>query len=141
MIKLLIGIMALSLVSCSPAMAELNNNVQDYKTLKVNLPKSKGVSSEIDFERLADCIHRVENGSWAIGTGKGEQYGIHSVHYANSLEARHIAIRTARHAYNRYLSANRLKTTKTGYISYLSKVYCPVNHNNWERMVSYYYGR
>lgn len=109
--KLLLAILALSL-GCSPA------------------------TSDPDFSALTHAINRVENGS---SLSEGELYGIHSVHYKDSLEARQICERTARHAWKRYRSSTGLKVTKKGYVEWLSKTYCPVNHKRWAYLVSYYY--
>lgn len=97
------------------------------------------VLAEPDYTKLCSAIHRIENGTFKIGTGKGEQYGIHSLHYKDALQARLICERTARHAWDRYLSGNQGKCTKNGYIQALSLRYCPVNHINWARMVLFYY--
>ena len=97
------------------------------------------LASEVvpDWGRLADCIHRIENGTWPPAPGKGEQYGIHSVKIAHNspIEARRVCLVTLRHKYQQWVSNGK----KVAYLTYLSKRYCPVNAVNWERMLRYYY--
>ena len=85
-------------------------------------------SSVPDFERLADCIHRIENGTWPDKSGKGEEYGIHSVKYSSVAEARAICIRTCKRQWAR----------KPGFEA-LAKRYCAVNWKRWKYMVEFYY--
>ena len=106
--------------------------------LTLLLASCEPVFSAPDYEALSRAIHRVENGSFEIGTGKGEQYGIHSVHYDSAKEAKQISIRTARRAWERYLALNKGKVTKAGYLKVLGRKYCPVNPR-WAYMVGYYY--
>ena len=95
-----------------------------------------------DFQRLADCVHRIENGTWPDEPGKGEQYGIHSVKYKDTLEARQICIRTCQRSFKAYKLASGAKNgLKMPFLEWLSIKYCPVNHANWFRMVGYYYER
>lgn len=117
--KLLLGfLIALSLSGCTPAIAAP------------------------DYEALSRAINRIENGPTLV---KGELYGIHTVHYRNKAHAKKICKRTCKTAWKRYKT---LKVAKNGiywpvrkpsYIEYLSMRYCPVNHDNWARMVNYYY--
>lgn len=96
--------------------------------------------AEPDYQALSRAIHRVENGTFEPGTGKGEQYGIHSVHYRDAQEAREIAIRTATGAWKRYRASTGLEMASVkGYMDSLSRRYCPGNARNWARMVGYYY--
>lgn len=93
-----------------------------------------------NWDKLADAIHIAENGH---SLDKGEQYGIHSVHYESEKEARQICLRTCKRAWTRYIVGNRAKNTANqgfgGYFAYLGKRYCPVNAVNWTRMVSCLY--
>lgn len=88
-----------------------------------------------DFNKLANAIHIAENGH---RLDKGEQYGIHSVHYSTEAEARQICLRTLKHKYAKWRA---LKWPKTAYLEYLSTKYCPVNHKVWFRNVEYFYAK
>ena len=119
---ILISLTSVVFNGCSPAMA--------YSEKSPGIPAAHHIvesNGMMDFERLADCIHRIENGTWAIGTGKGEQYGIHSVPYRDAKEAREICLRTIKRQWKR----------EPG-LEPLAKRYCPGNWKNWLRMVSFY---
>lgn len=79
-----------------------------------------------DYERLADAIHRIENGPLL---NQGEAYGIHSCHYKDEKEARLICIRTCKHAWKDHTGDWQM---------FLSKRYCPKNWKVWLRNLKFY---
>lgn len=95
--------------------------------LAYKMAYAESVLAVPDWNRLASAIHITENGH---SLDKGEQYGIHSVHYSSTKEAREICIRTCKHAW---------KDHKGDYLTFLAKRYCPVNWSNWLRIVKFYY--
>ena len=85
------------------------------------------VSAEPDFGLLADCVHRIENGTWPPVRGQGEEYGIHSCRYKDSGEARAICIRTIKHSW-------RDNPTYEA----LARRYCPKHWQHWLKMFTAY---
>ena len=91
-----------------------------------------------DWDRLANSIHRAENGT----RNEGEAYGIHSVHYETVGEARAICLRTCRHKYRTWLGSRKKgieQAIQQDFISYLATKYCPKNSKTWEKNVRYFY--
>ena len=94
----------------------------------------QAMAEPINLERYADCIHRIENGAWPPNPGRGEAYGIHSVHYGSEAEARAICKRTVQNKHAQWVR----KGSHGDWIDYLASKYCPVNKALWARNLRFY---
>ena len=89
------------------------------------------VASDIDAERIADAIYRVEGGPKAK-----VPYGILSIPVRDEAHARRICLNTIRNNHKRWIKAGR----PGDYLDFLADRYCPpsadpVGNRNWKRNV------
>ncbi len=114
------------------ALAMMLSSCQASYAMPIHQISNSANLVEPDWNKLADAIHLTENGH---ELDKGEQYGIHSMPYKDTADARRICIATCRHKYAQW-ARNR---GRMGYLEYLSNKYCPVNHAVWLTNVRYFY--
>ncbi len=129
----LILVIALIACNCRSAISKETVTYKEDSRIGWSIGIGIGIGIGIDFEKLANAIHIAENGH---NLNKGEQYGIHSVHYSTEAEARRICIRTIRNKYVEWRASN---AKSRPYLEYLSIKYCPVNHKVWLHNVKYIY--
>ena len=85
--------------------------------------------NNLQFYNIVNAIYKAEGGDKAQFA-----YGIRSVKYKSVSEARKICYNTVSNNYLRWKKAK----TKEDFLEYLSKVYCPFDHEVWLKNVRYF---
>lgn len=80
--------------------------------------------SSNQVETISKAIYLAEGGSKATWL-----YGIKSVSYKDAADANRICENSIRHDYQLWIDSGRHE----GYFCFMSKIYCPLDSENWAR--------